>query len=152
MNFLTPELFEKASKTVRVINVSINDQDYSEYLHNKLLSSIQGEILLRDDVILKACKLGLPIGYTVRLESYIDFYGVWDYSVDLKLVGCVVSVNSGLELEYQFEVTSTGLPEYFEDKYWNDDKQMYTIPKLNEIFALPTMIEMLIELLDIKYR
>jgi len=150
MNFLTPELFKKACKKVSVKSIAINNQDFPEHLQSKLLHLIQGEILLQDDVLLKACSMGLPIGFTVRLESSVDFYGDWDFSVDLKLVGCVVDMNSGLGLNYHFEISYLWLPEYFEDKYWDENKGAYTIPKLNELYEL-TAIEMIIELFSIKY-
>jgi len=151
MNFLTPELFETARKNIRVVNVSTNEQYCTEYLQNELQCRIQGEVYLQDDVLLNACKLGLPIGYTVRLECDVDFYGDWRFSVDFKLVGCVVAMGSGLQLDYQFEITAVGLAEYYEDKYWDDERQLYSIPRLNDIFEL-TEIEMAIELLSEKYR
>lgn len=150
MSFLTPEIFNKAVKRVTLKGISVDSVRMPERIKDKLLYLLNGEVQRQDDVILKTCSFGLPLGYSVRLNVDVEYFGDWDFEIDLKLVDCIIRSCDRLHIEYVFELADIWGPEYATAEPWDDEMNCYKNPEINVLLELPVM-ELIVNLLNSKY-
>jgi hypothetical protein len=150
MSFLTPEIFNKAVKSVMLKGTSVDSARMPERIKDKLLYLLNGEVQRQDDVILKTCSLGLPLGYSVRLNVDVEYFGYWYFEIDLKLVDCIIRSCDRLHIEYFFELADIRGPEYATGERWDDEMKCYMNPEINDLLELPVM-DLIVNLLNSKY-
>ena len=150
MSFLPPEIFNTAVKNVTLKGTSLDSSRMPERIKDKLLYLLNGEVQRQDDVILKTCSLGLPLGYSVRLNVDVEYFGGWDFEIDLKLVDCIIRPCDRLHIEYVFELADIWGPEYATGEPWDDEMNCYMNPEINDLLELP-VIDLIVNLLNSKY-
>jgi hypothetical protein len=134
MSFSSPEFFDNTIKKFQIGFLEDNRHDNLVDLNDVLFD----EICRNEDDILQSCYQGLPLGYKLCLNVFVDYIGEWQFAIKLKLVECVINVGVKKNVIYIFDIVDVNTPDFLEEELWDENEECWKIQQINELCELTT--------------